>query len=104
MFALASANAGFVQYAGLPYAASPLLTRAAVPAISQFSHLDYHAIPATVPLTYSAQYAPAAVHLATPYAAYPTAHHIATPYASPWAYSAPGFYAAAPALALAKKD
>jgi hypothetical protein len=87
MFALASANAGLVSYAGHPYTA--------VPAISQYSHFGYSGVP--VATSYAAQYSPAAVHYATPYAGYPVAHHIATPLA----YSAPAVYAA-PATILAK--
>jgi Cuticle protein len=95
MFALASANAGLVSYAGHPYAGYPYAANLAVPAISQYSHVDYSGLP--VATSYSAQYSPAAVHYATPYAAYPAAQHIATP----WAYSAPAVYAA-PATILAK--
>jgi hypothetical protein len=78
MFALASTNAGLVSYAGLPYA-SPLFTRA-VPAISQFSHVDYTSIPVAVPypITYQAhavsQQKSHVVRLAAPYAAYTTVH------------------------------
>jgi Cuticle protein len=92
MFALASANAGLVSYAGLPYA-SPLFARAAVPAISQFSHVDYKAYPTYTPVAVSA---PLAYHAA------PLAYH-AAPYAysAPIAYSAPAIVAA-PAVALAK--
>jgi hypothetical protein len=101
MFALASTNAGFVSYAGLPYAASPLLTRA-VPAISQFSHVDYNAIPAAYPVatSYAAHAVPAISQYShVDYTAVPSAVHLASPYV---AYSAPLAYHSAPATILAK--
>jgi Cuticle protein len=93
MFALASANAGLVPFAGLSYA-SPLVARAAVPAISQFSHIDYTAYP-----TYTAAYA----HAPLAYHAAPLAYHAAPlAYSAPIAYSAPAVVAA-PAVALEKQ-
>jgi hypothetical protein len=100
MFALASANAGLVSYAGLPYPTS----------FSQYSYGYSAGIP--VASTYAAQYSsayPAVQHIANPlayagqavygapYTAYPYAQHIA----APLAYSAPAVYAA-PATVLAK--
>jgi hypothetical protein len=93
MFALASANAGLVSYAGLPYPTS----------FSQYSYGYSAGIP--VASTYAAQYSsayPAVQHIANPlayagqavygapYTAYPYAQHIA----APLAYSAPVVYAA----------
>jgi hypothetical protein len=80
MSALAYTNAGLIQYAGFPY---PYAAAHVVPAISQYSHVDYTAVPAVVPH---------AVHLAHPYAAH---------WPAPLAYHAPVVYAA-PAVALAK--
>jgi Cuticle protein len=126
MVALATAvNAGSVALTALPYAAAPL----AVPSISQFSHIDYKAVPAAVPVatTYAAapiaaplayqasplayQASPLAYHAsplayhASPlaYHAAPLAYHAAPlAYSAPIAYSAPAVYAA-PAVALEKQ-
>jgi Cuticle protein len=87
MTVLAATNASLVSYAGLPYA-SPLLAHSAVPAISQFSQVNYKAFPSTYSsFAYSSQIAPLAAYHA---------------YAAPIAYSAPAIVAA-PAIALEKQ-
>jgi Cuticle protein len=85
MSVLVAANASLVSYAGLPYT-SPLLAHSAVPAITQFSQVNYKALPSTYSsFAYSSQITPLAYHA----------------YTAPIAYSAPAIVAA-PALALAK--
>jgi Cuticle protein len=76
MAALAYTNAGIIQYAGLPYPYVAHPHAHVVPAITQYSHVDYTAVPA-------------AVHVAAPWP-----YHVAYPHVP--------IVVAAPAVAVAK--